>query len=253
MSDRSRGSSVHERIVAAARQLAREKPPDRIGLSEIARTAGVSWPTVKRHLGSQEELRELLASEAGALPDTRSRLLDAAIRVVARAGSGRATLDDIATEAGMTKGAVYWHFDSKHALLLAVLDELARRRRAGVPAVVEGQDTASALASLLRSAVADDDWARILFDFAATGSEVAIRERLVGVLSEGERAFADAVRTLQQQGRVVAQHDPDDVAAVLQALSSGLRLARLVDPDRASGLVDAIVRLVEVELAAGGR
>src|SRR4051794_22405278 len=54
---------------------------------------------------------------------TRAALLDAAARVYARRGFAGATLDEVAEEAGFTKGAVYAHFGSKDNLLLALMEE----------------------------------------------------------------------------------------------------------------------------------
>lgn len=54
---------------------------------------------------------------------TRAALLEAAARVYARRGFDGATVDEVAEEAGFTKGAVYSHFGSKENLLLALLDE----------------------------------------------------------------------------------------------------------------------------------
>ena len=54
---------------------------------------------------------------------TRAQLLSAAARVYARRGFDGATLDEVAEEAGFTKGAVYDHFGSKENLLFALLDE----------------------------------------------------------------------------------------------------------------------------------
>ena len=54
---------------------------------------------------------------------TRAQLLAAAARVYARRGFAGATLDEVAEEAGFTKGAVYDHFGSKENLLFALLDE----------------------------------------------------------------------------------------------------------------------------------
>ena len=53
---------------------------------------------------------------------TRGRLLDAAGAVFARQGFAGATLDDVADEAGLTKGAVYSNFASKDELMIALLD-----------------------------------------------------------------------------------------------------------------------------------
>lgn len=54
---------------------------------------------------------------------TRTALLEAAEQVFFAKGVARSTLDDIASAAGMTRGAVYWHFDNKDDLLQALFDQ----------------------------------------------------------------------------------------------------------------------------------
>jgi AcrR family transcriptional regulator len=61
------------------------------------------------------------------LEHTRSLLLDAAEDVFAEKGFTPATLDDIASAAGYTKGAIYKHFATKEDLFLAVSDRYWRR------------------------------------------------------------------------------------------------------------------------------
>src|ERR687892_922150 len=53
----------------------------------------------------------------------REELLAAALRVFARRGYRQAGVDEIAAEAGYSKGALYWHFSGKEELLMALLDE----------------------------------------------------------------------------------------------------------------------------------
>lgn len=55
--------------------------------------------------------------------ESRDELLGAALRVFARRGYRHAGVDEIAAEAGYSKGVVYWHFASKEELLLALIDE----------------------------------------------------------------------------------------------------------------------------------
>src|SRR5438067_7859105 len=55
--------------------------------------------------------------------ESREELLAAALRVFARRGYREAGVDEIAAEAGYSKGALYWHFSSKAELLTALLDE----------------------------------------------------------------------------------------------------------------------------------
>lgn len=54
---------------------------------------------------------------------TRARVLTAAAEVFARTGFLAASMNDIVDEAGVTKGAVYFHFPSKEALAVAIVEE----------------------------------------------------------------------------------------------------------------------------------
>lgn len=58
---------------------------------------------------------------------TRRRLLEAAIQVFARKGYYGTTVDDIVAECGSSKGAFYFHFESKEALFLRLVEEFAGR------------------------------------------------------------------------------------------------------------------------------
>mgnify|MGYP003586339224 FL=1 len=51
---------------------------------------------------------------------TRAHIIDAARRVFHAEGVNRSTLDKVAQAAGVTRGAVYWHFANKTELFLAV-------------------------------------------------------------------------------------------------------------------------------------
>lgn len=58
-------------------------------------------------------------------PDTRTRILDAADRLLVRHGFRRMTIDGVAGEAGIGKGSVYLHFDSKQDVALSCIDRMA--------------------------------------------------------------------------------------------------------------------------------
>src|SRR5947208_7147256 len=55
--------------------------------------------------------------------EARDELLTAALRVFARRSYREAGVDEIAAEAGYSKGALYWHFSGKEELLTALLEE----------------------------------------------------------------------------------------------------------------------------------
>lgn len=54
---------------------------------------------------------------------TKLQLIDAACEVFYREGVARATLEQIAREAGVTRGALYWHFNNKVDILDALFQE----------------------------------------------------------------------------------------------------------------------------------
>ena len=55
---------------------------------------------------------------------TRGAILDAAVQVFSVRGVSRTTLANIAKEAGVTRGAIYWHFKNKEDLLGALWEQL---------------------------------------------------------------------------------------------------------------------------------
>src|SRR2546427_12891171 len=64
----------------------------------------------------------LMARTPKVVEDRREQILDAAMRVFAQKGFTRATNKDIAREAGITAGLIYYYFDSKEGLLKAIIE-----------------------------------------------------------------------------------------------------------------------------------
>jgi AcrR family transcriptional regulator len=95
-----------------------------LSIKAVAEQAGVSRQAVHYHFRDAAGLRAALgiveASADGEDASTRQRLVAAAIRVLSRPAGGEASLEAIATEAGLTKGAIYHHFEDRNALLRAV-------------------------------------------------------------------------------------------------------------------------------------
>lgn len=99
---------------------------------------------------------------------THEAVLDAAVQVFLERGVARATLEEVARTAGVTRGAVYWHFRNKLDLFLA-LESRARllgdQVMAGITAY-DGPDPLGELARALLAALAvleaDPDFRRML-------------------------------------------------------------------------------------------
>jgi TetR/AcrR family transcriptional repressor of nem operon len=76
------------------------------------------------------------ARAATAQPDSRTRLLDAAMAVIRAQGYSATTVDDICRAAGLTKGAFFHHFESKEDLAVAAaahFSAMAERLFGGAP------------------------------------------------------------------------------------------------------------------------
>lgn len=65
-------------------------------------------------------------------PSNRSRILEAAIRVVQKDGVAAVTFDAVAAESGLTRGGMIYHFPSREALLLGIHEFLAEEWEASI-------------------------------------------------------------------------------------------------------------------------
>ncbi len=250
--------TVRERILTAARQLAAERPVDSISLADVARAADVSWPTVRRHIGGKTHLKEFLASERLATTppdrDTRGRILSAAARVFARNGYDGATLDQVAATAGLTKGAVYWHFASKSDLFLALLEENTRQQSSDLPAALQEfsriADPVERLTAILTDQFAtcleDQDWPRLYLEFSASSRDPQVRERLHELHRSFHAIVSDVIRQAQVEGSLAPDLDPYAVAVMFSSLLRGLSLTWLVSAEHldAEDLIPKLARIL---------
>lgn len=103
---------------------------------------------------------------------TRNRILDAAEQVFYDKGVSRTSLADIAAQAGVTRGAIYWHFENKGDLFTAMFDRvLLPLDEFGAPpadeAAAANDDPLARLSSVLKwclQAAAADPRRRRVFD-----------------------------------------------------------------------------------------
>ncbi|MGF1518725.1 MAG: TetR/AcrR family transcriptional regulator [Nodosilinea sp.] len=235
--------STQDRILAAARQLAQTQPLQDISLTAVAREAGVSWPTVRRYLGNKQQLQAFLAQEnpqAEQPLDTCGRILASAQRVFAQQGYAGATLDAIAADAGLTKGAVYWHFASKIDLFIALL---RRHQESPLHVTPEQIQTlfiqlgpAAAIKSLvtqqLEYAQAHPDWCRLAIEFYIQSRQADVQQVFQEMDYQGElTGLIAALRQLQSQGLLNASVDAQMLETYWSALVNGLILNYIIDPD----------------------
>jgi TetR/AcrR family fatty acid metabolism transcriptional regulator len=73
--------------------------------------------------------------------ERRAQILQAAAAVFARSGIDGARMDDIVTESGLSKGTLYWYFDSKEEIIVALVDEVVHLEYDNLRALVDGPGT----------------------------------------------------------------------------------------------------------------
>ena len=168
-------------------------------------------------------------------PDlTRQSLLQAAFREIYRSGFQAASLDNILSKAGVTKGALYHHFGSKQELGYAVVDELIReyfldkweRSLESVENPIDGL-----LAVLRKSppAFMDQRLGCPLNNLAQEMSPLdeGFRKRLESVFRIWREGIAKALRRGQERGQVRSEVDPSESADFfIAALEGSVSLAK---------------------------
>ncbi len=162
---------------------------------------------------------------------TRHRLVAAASRLFAQRPYSLVSLDDILTEAELTKGAMYFHFASKQALAVAIIDDLTEMSRAAVTELVarkmSGLETLIDLIYLLAVQDSQNEVARAGVRLLDTVDNTDLGTTLW-------QTWIETITTLIQkavtEGDIVDHHDPEDIAKMLVALWVGIR--RISDPDQ---------------------
>jgi AcrR family transcriptional regulator len=166
---------------------------------------------------------------------TRERVVAAAAKVFARRGYHRATVDEIASEAGFTIGALYSNFSGKEDLFLAIADRQVEERVAEVAAMgdaAEGDEPSENAAEQLRAFLErDPEWPLLFYEFWS----LSVRNpELQGELAKRRDAIRDALADTLE--RVAKRHGfklrfPAPVLATAIAASlNGLAFERAADP-----------------------
>ncbi|WP_245447528.1 TetR/AcrR family transcriptional regulator [Methylobacterium sp. 17Sr1-1] len=185
--------------------------------------------------------------------ERRTRILDAAEACFVRHGFHRATMQDVAAEAGMSPGNLYRYFPSKDAIVAG----LAERDRAAVAEDFSGIETApdlmQAFAALAQRHLAEAPAEKAVLCLEMW-AEATRNPAMAAICRDFEREIAARLSGLyrRQQARAVQPipgADPEALARLVMVMADGLLVRRALSPDFAPGpVIDAMLTLIGAAL-----
>ena len=170
---------------------------------------------------------------------TRIALLEAGTLVFARDGYERATLEAIGREAGLTRGAVYWHFKNKQDLFARILDRENERLSRLVAAALAGDGSSFRRLRRLLDAVIENFYGRMTFRRFIELTWYKLPPSQFTPVMKGKSAFVQDFLTLMERllgeslaaGEIRPAVDIHLAALHLSCLINGLYRLYHVAPD----------------------
>lgn len=163
---------------------------------------------------------------------TRARILASALSLFVKKGYERTTFTDIAARLKMTKGAVYWHFETKEDLLVALVEEMIEKFQRQLGDLPEKDLTFLSVAEAMvarAERIVEDPRGAAFFLLLQTqvkwraDSMAAVREQLLARDAKGPyHCFIKAIENDIAAGRVRAGENPVAIASVSVATWTGL-------------------------------
>jgi AcrR family transcriptional regulator len=169
--------------------------------------------------------------------NTRERLLAAARTVFARSGFHGASVEEIASEAGFSTGALYSNFDGKQDLFLAVMDRAIEEHAREISTAVAARSSVAERATggarqWMRMIEREPEVLLLFVEFWAYGVRDAqvrpqvaaqfarVRQLLTTLIADGVREFGLKLDIPAEQ-----------LAVAIDALADGIARQKLADPD----------------------
>jgi AcrR family transcriptional regulator len=168
---------------------------------------------------------------------THEDLVTAAARVFARRGYHKATVEEIAAEAGFSTGAVYSNFDGKEQLFLAIADRQVGDRVAEITAVADAAerqgDAGTEAADQFRAFLeADPDWPLLFYEFwSLSVRNPELQDELARRRDAIRDALADTLERVARELGFELRFPAPALATAIAASLNGLAFERAADPD----------------------
>jgi AcrR family transcriptional regulator len=152
---------------------------------------------------------------------TRSALLSSAANLICRKGISEASVEDVATDAGYTKGAFYANFKSKEEMFLVMLDEKYAAELERLENSLSGEGERS-----------DPQWPKLYFEFTAyAGRNPDFREELLTRDRRIREQMAEVYRRWAADFGVEPPIPVEDLTMMTFCMANGFIMGQLIEPD----------------------
>jgi AcrR family transcriptional regulator len=191
---------------------------------------------------------------------TRSALLDSASKIFCRHGLANASVEQVAEDAGYTKGAFYANFRSKEELFLVMLDEkfaaeIERIDRMLAGGEEPGEEARHATEDVVRFASADPEWSKLFFEFTAyAGRDENFRQELATRCRAMNERLAEILKRWSADFPVEPPLPLFEIASMSSMITNGFMMQRLIEPglgEEEAGKMMAIFFLGLQAMASG--
>jgi AcrR family transcriptional regulator len=166
-----------------------------------------------------------------------TRIVDAMRRSVAARGAAGSTFDQVAREAGVSRGLLHYHFGTKERLLAEVVRRDSEIRLEHLGAELDSATTVAQVIDVLVQSLEDlverdPGFVALMFELFTSGRRNPEIAAEFAALQRATRTqVAELLAARQREGVIRLADEPEAVAAVLLSLADGLALRLLGEPE----------------------
>lgn len=156
--------------------------------------------------------------------ERKDQILEAATRVFTQRGVDDARMDDIVAESGLSKGAIYWYFDSKEAIIVAIVDRIFDWETAHIQKIISSdQGAAKKLELFIQASIEDmhkiQPLMPLIFDFWTR----SLRNPAINqAIKRYYQLFLEIIEPIIQQGISTGEFRPVDVKQTALTIGAAL-------------------------------
>jgi TetR/AcrR family fatty acid metabolism transcriptional regulator len=145
--------------------------------------------------------------------ERKDQILAAATKVFTERGFAEARMDDIVAESGLSKGALYWYFDSKDAIIISLLDRVFDWETANLQAILERHDSAAhKLTAFVEVTIQDLNKMKPLMPIFIDFWSLSLRKKTINqAIKRYYQRFFDILEPILQLGIDQGEFRPVDV------------------------------------------